>query len=357
MALGAAFLATLAGSGAALGLRDWLAAACTATGLSGVWYSGRTRTPRTSLAVAAAAEVLTLPLAWFRTFSLDRTYGLSHERFGTWAVDHLKALALSLLIGIVAIECAYALLAALPRWWRVPPGRCSGSWRSHCAFFAPVLLLPLFYRFEPLTRQPLRDRLVALASRAGARCSACTPGSWARRARTANAALVGIGATRRILVSDTLLDEYSDEEIEVVLAHELAHHVHRDLWTSIGLDVVLTWSALGAAHVALAWSWQRLGLRGPGDIAGFPVLVLAVAGWSMLTTPLAHALSRVHERRADRFALELTGNAAAFIAAMKRLSAQNLADERPSRLVEILFHSHPPIPQRIAAARDWQLGH
>jgi STE24 endopeptidase len=239
----------------------------------------------------------------------------------------------------------------------VPAGALFGGLALALAFSAPVLLLPLFYRFEPLDREPLRDRLVALAARAGAPVLGAYTWKLGQKTRTANAALVGMGATRRILVSDTLLDEYSDEEIEVVLAHELAHHVHRDLWTAIALDVLLTWSALAAANVVLAWSWQRLGLRGPADIAGLPVLVLAVAGWSLLAAPAGHALSRVHERRADRFALELTGNAAAFIAAMKRLSAQNLADERPSRLVEILFHSHPPIPQRIAAARDWQVGH
>jgi STE24 endopeptidase len=353
--LGGAFLLALAGSGAAVALRAWVEHVLSVAGLAG------TRGWLVLIAayvalVALATELLTLPLAWYRSYALDRTYGLSHEGLGAWALDHLKALGVSLVVGIAAIEVAYVLLAAFPAWWWVPAGALFALLAVGLAFLAPVVLLPLFYRFEPLEREPLRDRLVALAARAGTPIVGAYTWKLGEKSRTANAALVGIGATRRILVSDTLLDEYSDDEIEVVLAHELAHHVHRDLWTSIALDVLLLWSALAAAHVVLRASWGALGLRSPADVAGFPVLVLTVAGWSMLATPVANALSRTHERRADRFALELTGNAGAFIAAMKRLSAQNLADERPSRLVEILFHSHPPIPQRIAAAREWQVG-
>jgi len=172
----------------------------------------------------------------------------------------------------------------------------------------------------------------------------------AEKTKKANAALAGIGATRRILVSDTMLAEYSDEEIEVVLAHELAHHVHGDIWKGIAFESLLVLLGFYAASRVLAALAAPLGLRGIDDVAGLPLLLLAAGAVSLVMVPLSHAMSRAFERRADRFALDLTRNPAAFISAMRRLGAQNLAEDRPSRLVQWLFYSHPPLGERIAAA-------
>jgi STE24 endopeptidase len=171
------------------------------------------------------------------------------------------------------------------------------------------------------------------------------------KTRKANAALTGIGATRRILVSDTMLAEYSDEEIEVVLAHELAHHVHGDIWKGIAFESLLILAGFYLASRALAGLAPAFGLRGVSDIAGLPLLVLCAGAVSLVMVPVAHAMSRAFERSADRFALTLTKNPAAFVSAMKRLAAQNLAEEHPSRLVQVLFYSHPPVRERIAAAQ------
>ena len=170
------------------------------------------------------------------------------------------------------------------------------------------------------------------------------------RTRRANAALVGLGRTRRILVSDTLLAESSDDEIEAILAHELAHHVHLDIWRAIAVE--------SRPHLRRVRQ-RRLGARrlrparrppGRADVAGLPLLLLASGAVSVALLPAAHALSRWQERRADRFALAVTGRPAAFVSAMRRLAAQNLAEDDPSRLVQVLFYSHPPIRERIAAA-------
>jgi STE24 endopeptidase len=170
------------------------------------------------------------------------------------------------------------------------------------------------------------------------------------KTRKANAALAGLGRTRRILVSDTMLAEYSDDEIEVVLAHELAHHVHGDIWRGLIFESVLMLAGAFVASRALLAADGWFGLRGAADAAGMPVLALATGAVSLALAPLAHALSRHYERRADRFALELTRNPAAFTSAMKRLGAQNLAEEDPSRIVQWLFYSHPPIRERLEAA-------
>jgi STE24 endopeptidase len=152
-----------------------------------------------------------------------------------------------------------------------------------------------------------------------------------------------------------MLADYSEDEIEVVLAHELAHHVHGDIWKGLIFESGLILAGFFAsAHVLRAWvGW--MGLSGPGDVAGLPLLLLTAGAVSLVMVPAAHAMSRRYERNADQFALKLTRNPAAFISAMRRLAAQNLAEEHPSKLVEWLFYSHPPIRERVAAAQEFKL--
>ena len=170
----------------------------------------------------------------------------------------------------------------------------------------PLVLLPLFYKFTPLDRESLRARLVSLSERAGVPVLGVYEWGLGEKTRRANAALVGTGGTRRIIVSDTLLAEYSDDEIEVILAHELAHHVHRDILTSLIAESALLLAAFYAAAVVLGAVWDEVGLRSPSDVAGLPLLLLAGGAVSVAATPAVNALSRWNERRADRYALALT---------------------------------------------------
>ena len=218
---------------------------------------------------------------------------------------------------------------------------------------APVVLLPLFFTFKPLEKATLRDRLTALASKAGTRIMGVYEWTLSDRTKKANAALTGMGNTRRILLSDTLLAEYSDDEIEVILAHELAHHVHRDIWTSVLYDMVLTFTGFFAAHLALQRAVPFFGLQGIADPAGIPILLLTAGAIGLCVKPLLNAVSRSHERRADSYALKMTENPSAFITAMKRLGQQNLAEDSPSKLVQAFFYTHPPIKERLRAAQSW----
>jgi STE24 endopeptidase len=162
-----------------------------------------------------------------------------------------------------------------------------------------------------------------------------------------------MGNTRRILLSDTLLAEYSDDEIEVILAHELAHHVHRDIRSEVALDSVLTCAGFYAAHRVLQLAVPLFRLQAASDPAGIPILLVAAGALGLAVKPLMNAVSRSHERRADDYALTLTNNPSAFLSAMRRLGQQNLAEEDPSRLVQAFFYTHPPIKDRLRAARDW----
>jgi STE24 endopeptidase len=300
-------------------------------------------------------EIGSLPIAWYGGFFVERRYGLLNATAGAWALDELKGLGLGLLLGSGAASLVYFFIRVSSSGWWLPAGVTFALLIVGLANLAPVLLLPLFYTVKPLDRESLRGRLLRLADRAGAKVVGAYEWGLADKTKKANAALTGIGGTRRILVSDTMLADYSDEEIEVVLAHEMAHHVHGDIWKGLLFEGALILAGFYAGSLALAWSVAPLGLTGPADAAGLPVLLLAAGAISIVMLPAAHALSRSYERSADRFALELTRNPAAFVSAMKRLSAQNLAEDRPSKIVEWLFYSHPPIRERISAAEAFRV--
>jgi STE24 endopeptidase len=346
---GAALLAALLWTGLTLPLRDLaerLAPGAAGSGLN--WTFG-------VLAYVALLsllyELLTFPMSIYSGFLLERRYGLSAQRLPAWLLDQVKAFGITLVLGGGATLLVYALIARFPERWWFGAGLIFSLIVIGLANVAPVMLLPLFYSVKPLDRESLRARLLALAERAGARVLGAYEWGLAEKTRKANAALVGLGGTRRILVSDTMLAEYSEDEIEVVLAHELAHHVHGDIWKSILFEAGLIMAGFFAASRVLAAGWQTIGLRSAADVAGLPLLLLAVGGISLIMQPAAHAMSRAFERSADRFAIGLTRNPGAFISAMRRLGANNLAEENPSTLVRWLFYSHPPMRERIDAAQ------
>jgi STE24 endopeptidase len=296
-------------------------------------------------------EIGSLPLALYSGFVLEHRYGLSNERAGRWLVDQAKSLALGFLLSSAAAAIVYAAIRYSPQGWWLPAGLVLAAIVTGLTNIAPVLLLPIFYRVKPLDRESLRVRLVGLADRAGAKVLGAYEWGLGEKTRKANAALAGLGTTRRILVSDTMLAEYTDDEIEVVLAHEIGHHVHGDIWKGILFESALILAGLYCAARVLGGLAPSFGFRGSADVAAMPLLVLAAGTVSFVMLPLAHAMSRAFERSADRFALALTRNPAAFVSAMRRLAAQNLAEEHPSRLVQMLFYSHPPVRERIAAAQ------
>jgi len=318
-------------------------------------------TGRPTLAVACYVgllmllhEVGALAASFYGGFVLERRYGLSTQTLAHWLADQIKSFVLTWLIGTVAATTVYWTIRFSPAWWWLLSGGIFTLLFAVMANLAPVLLLPLFYTIKPLAKDELRARLLRLAERAGARVLGAYEWGLGDKSRKANAALTGLGGTRRILVSDTMLAAYSDDEIEVVLAHELAHHVYGDIWKGLLLESGLMLAGFFVAAQSLVFIGPRLGLAGVADVAGLPLLVLAAGAVSLVMLPAGHAMSRAHERRADQFALQLTKNPAAFISAMKRLGQQNLAEDQPSKLVEWLFYSHPPLSERLAAAQAFR---
>ena len=301
--------------------------------------------------LTALHEAGSLALGYYGSYQLERRYGMSTQTPRQWLADQAKSLGVAFVLGAAAVSLIYWTIRVAPSLWWLLSGALFALFLGVLANLAPVVLVPLFYTIKPLSKESLRRRLLALADRAGARVLGAYEWGLGSKTRKANAALTGLGSTRRILVSDTMLADYSDDEIEVVLAHELAHHVHGDIWKGLVFESMLVLAGFFLAARLLSVLAAPLGLAAVSDVAGLPILLLSAGLVSVIMLPVAHAMSRSHERRADRFALELTRNPQAFISAMRRLGAQNLAEERPSKIVQWLFYSHPPLSERIAAAK------
>jgi STE24 endopeptidase len=290
----------------------------------------------------------------FYGFRLEHRFQLSNQKPRAWVRDEIKGFLLELMLASIVAESLYFIIRQSPQHWWVL------AWAAFLAFvvlmahLAPVVLLPIFYKFEPLQDEELKSRLVRLGERSGTRVRGVYKWNLSEKSKKANAALTGLGSTRRIILADTLLDHYSPDEIEAVLAHELGHHVHRHILKSIAVQAVVTLVGFWAANWALHYAVDRLGMFATlSDFANLPLLALVSSVLSLLAFPALNAYSRLNERQADRYAFESIDRIEPFISSMNKLADQNLAERKPSRLVEALFHSHPSISRRVAAAEAW----
>ena len=305
------------------------------------------------LVLSAIVDLALLPIGFYKGYLLERKYGLATESALHWFWDYIKAVFIGLVFALIAGEFVYFAIRQWPDWWWVIAGFAYALVTIALVKLAPVLLLPLFFKFKPLENVELCDRLTKLAARANTRVMGVYEWKLSDRTKKANAALAGMGNTRRIILSDTLLSDYSEDEIEVILAHELAHHVHRDIWKAVIVDTLLTFAGFYLVHLLLGVLVAYFHLLGPADPAGLPILLVAAGAMAFALKPFMNAQSRRHERSADAYALRLTKNPTAFISAMRRLGQQNLAEENPSRLVQAFFYTHPPIKDRVRAAKEW----
>ena len=297
-----------------------------------------------------AYQLITLPLAYYG-FRLSHRFGLSTMSHAAWIGDLLKGFVLSLVLEVVLIELIYALLAVQPQWWWLWVGVILLLFTVVMANLAPVLILPLFYKFTPLPEGELTQRLLALAARAHTRVRGVFSMQMSSKTTAANAALMGLGNTRRIVLGDTMIDRYTVDEIEVVLAHELGHHVHHDIWKLIISQSGTTLVGLFLANLLLHWVVEGqhyyLALT---DAATIPFLFLLMGLFGLIMMPLSNSYSRAIEYQADEYALVSTQKVDAFKSAMTRLANQNLAELEPSPVVEFLFHDHPSIGKRLKHA-------
>ncbi len=299
------------------------------------------------------AKVIGLPLDYVREFRLEHRYGLSNLTVGGWVKDQVKGMAVGGALALLGVEFVYWTLRNwLDRWWIVCAAAFIGFFIL-LANLAPILIAPIFFKFKPLENPALTERLVELCRRARTRVKGVFEWKLSEKSKKANAALMGLGNTRRIVLADTLLEKFSEDEVEAVLAHELGHHVRRHIFQGILMQAGATFAGFYLSDALLRRGTAYFGFRGVADFANLPLLGLAFVGLSVVLLPAVNAFSRRMERQADAYALNAIASPAAFVSSMEKLAEMNLAERRPPAWIEFVFHSHPSIEKRLAFAEEF----
>jgi STE24 endopeptidase len=303
----------------------------------------------------AVFTLIDLPLSFYSGYVLPHKFGQSNQTLTGWFLDLIKNLGLTVILGGIVLELIYLLLRVSPEFWWLWTGGFLLLFNILIANIAPILLFPIFYRFSPLKDefQELHDRLLRLAEKANIHVMGVYTFDMSRRTKSANASLTGLGNTRRIILGDTLLEEFTTDEIETVLAHEIGHHVNNDIPLSMVLQTILTLGGLYLSSLGLLWGIRYFGFYSVADLAAFPLFGLIMGMYGLITMPIGNSFSRWREYLADRFALQITGKGKVYANALTRLSNQNLADISPEPWVEFFLHSHPALSKRISIAKSY----
>ncbi len=300
--------------------------------------------------VGVGAELITFPLTFLSGFVLEHRFNLSRQNLAGWIWRRVKSYFVGGILGMLLILGLYALMwSAGDFWW---------AWAAIgyllitvvLGRLVPILILPLFYKTTPLDDEELSTRLERLADGTGLTIDGVYRLHLSKETRKANAALTGLGRSRRVLLGDTLLDEFTPEEIEVVFAHEVGHHVYRHLPKSVALSVLTTTAGLWLVDRLLGYVAPALGYDSFSDPAALPLVLLVLSAFGLILSPLQNALSRFYERQCDRYALERTGDRLAYRSAFIKLARLNKSDPDPNPVIVALFYDHPPIRERVAMA-------
>ena len=304
-----------------------------------------------SLAVSAVI----LPLNFYESFILEHRFNLSNQSISDWVRDEMKSGFISFILFLILIEAFYAIAMKFPGiWWIV----AAVFWIFISVVLAkvfPIIVIPLFFKYRKLSDGMLRDRALKLAERFNMKVTDVFEIDFSKKTKKANAAIVGWGSGRRIILADNLIREFSQEEVEVVLAHELAHQKLKHMWKLLYLSaatILFLFFILGKVLPGLS---VMLHAQGPFDIAIFPSIYLIFIVYELLMMPVQNGISRKLENDADIMALKATGLKEPFISLMNKLAEKNLSDKEPNFIIEILFYSHPSIAKRIKLAENISL--
>jgi STE24 endopeptidase len=303
-----------------------------------------------ALVLGVSLEILTLPIEFWSGFVLEHRYKLSNQTLAGWLWKRLKSYAVGGLLGLALLYGLYAVLWWTGDWWWL---WATAGWLLVTLVLGrllPVVILPLFYTVTRLDDPTLLGRLRHLAEGTDLAVEGVYELKLSDETRKANAALAGLGRTRRVLLGDTLLSQFTPEEIDVVFAHELGHHVYRHLPKLIAVGVVLALVGFALVDNVLRILAPWLGYSGLADPAALPLLALVLGLFGLVLSPAQNALSRFFETQCDRYALLRTANPSAYRSAFIKLARLNKSDPDPHPLVAWLFYDHPPIRERLALA-------
>ena len=314
-----------------------------------LWYV--TNAVYTAIVVFGFAACM-FPLSYYSGHVLERHYELSNETFGDWFADFVKSLLIDLALATVLFSVIYALLRWMPNWWWLFATVFYILFAVVISTLAPVVIMPLFHKFEPLEEGDLTQAVRAMMKEAGIKVVGVF--KWGLEAKTnaANAAFAGIGRTKRIILGDTLLSGYSQEEILAILAHEVGHYKNRDTLRLMLTSSLLALIGFYVSHLCLTGLSGLLGFTAIYEIGAAPLFIFSLFVFSLVSMPFANMHSRRREFAADAYAIDKMGSPDALVSAFEKLADQNLSNKEPSAWVEFLMHSHPSIARRIERARE-----
>lgn len=299
--------------------------------------------------------LISFPMSFYSGFILEHQYHLSNQTLGSWFWEWTKKQLLGFVISAPLVLLLYILIWNFPTtWWFL-------GWLGYAAFslvmgkLFPVIIVPLFYKYSPIKDQVLKAKIEALAGRFDLKIRNISSLNLSKTTKKANAAFTGLGKTKRVILGDTLLESFSHNEIETVLAHELGHCKHHDIWKQFLFGAVLSFVGFWLAYQLLNGFSIQLGYEGAGDVRSFPLFSLIFFIFGLIISPAGNTFSRYAENKADQFALDATRDKQSFISAMQKLSDMNLADPNPNPLIEFFLYDHPPVGKRIRMAEQYRL--
>jgi STE24 endopeptidase len=298
-------------------------------------------------------ECVSFGVAFYGGHVLEHRYGLSRQTFGAWLTRHLKHYGLAVVFGLAMFLALYGLMWYVGTYWWLAAAAAFFVVSIVLGQLAPVLILPLFYKIERLEDPTLSDRMTRLAAGTGLSIEGVYRMGLSDETSKANAMLAGLGRTRRVLMGDTLLEQFSPDEIDVIFAHEIGHHVHKHLPKMIATGLVFSVVGLWLCDRALALWLESQGVAYQASqmpVFALPMVMLLLILFSNLIEPLQNVISRRYERQCDRYALLRTKLPEAYRSAFRKLAVLNKDNPDPHPLEVFLFHSHPPISERVSAA-------
>jgi STE24 endopeptidase len=287
-------------------------------------------------------------------FRIEHKYNFSTQNFRAWLADEIKSFLVGIILGLIVFEILYAVTLYAPSMWWLWLSLIMIGISVILANLFPVLILPLFYKTAPLDNEALINRIADACRRAGINLQGVYSINLSSKSTKANAMVVGLGNTKKILLGDTLLTDYTEDEIISVLCHEITHYRERHIWRLIFWQSLVTLGSFFVFSRIAPPVFRALGFAAVSEIGAFPLFAIIFGGLSLVTTPLTAAISRHYERRADRGALEFTGDPGSFISLIAKFCNRDLAIVCPNKLVEWYKYTHPSPGKRIHFAEIWK---
>ncbi|MEZ4692418.1 MAG: M48 family metallopeptidase, partial [Ignavibacteria bacterium] len=304
--------------------------------------------------IGVGQGLINFPLDFYSGYILEHKYDLSNQTIAGYFKEKLKGFVLGIVIGIPLMLAFYYILSNSGEMWWLVLGIVMFVFSILLGRIAPTVIMPLFYKFVPVENEDIKNRLLELCKKTGVKVQGIFTFDMSKNTKKANAAFTGMGKSRRIILGDTLMNNFSVSEIETVFAHEVGHYTKRHIFKMMTVSTLVTFLGLFITAKLYEASLGYFGFSAVNEIAALPLLFLYLSLYGLVTTPISNIQSRMYEWEADTFALETTKDRGSFISAMEKLAEQNLADKTPNKVIEFLFHSHPSLEKRIQFARDFQ---